>query len=58
MVMKDKVNKRITQANEVLQMQENHFKIHLNTQYPRQENALNFTPEALSIVETTDHNCC
>lgn len=36
MVVKDKYNERITQTNKVLKKWENHFKIHLNTQYSHQ----------------------
>lgn len=51
MAIKHKDNKKITQTNEILKISQNNFKIHLNIQYPRQENALNSILETSSNVE-------
>ena len=55
MVLKDSNNVRTTQTNEVLKLWENHFKAHLNTRHPYQENAMESIPEAPLIDQDELH---
>ena len=51
MVLKDNNGKRTTETSEIMKSWEKHFKTHLNTRHPFQENALNSIPETPSNTE-------